>query len=84
MLGSGDSTRAFKATSPSARSSGVDWTPGSRAIARRPAADVDWAVLYGPEWQAMNGVEPASVVFAAGSAVSVLPAVEGDAAGPNR
>jgi hypothetical protein len=51
---------------------------------REFAADLDWAVLYGPEWQAMNGVEPASVVFAAGSAVSVLPAAEGDAAGPNR
>ncbi|MFO0802379.1 MAG: DUF2071 domain-containing protein [Gemmataceae bacterium] len=36
-------------------------------------ADVDWAVLYGPEWECMNGVEPTSVVFAAGSEVSVYP-----------
>lgn len=36
-------------------------------------ADIDWGVLYGPEWAAMNGAEPASVVLAAGSAVSVYP-----------
>lgn len=35
--------------------------------------DVDWATLYGPQWAAMNGVQPASVVFAAGSEVSVYP-----------
>ena len=35
--------------------------------------DVDWAVLYGPEWAAMDGVQPASVVFAAGSEISVYP-----------
>jgi uncharacterized protein YqjF (DUF2071 family) len=37
------------------------------------AADVDWGVLYGPEWAAMNDAPPASVVLAAGSAVSVYP-----------
>jgi uncharacterized protein YqjF (DUF2071 family) len=37
------------------------------------AADVDWGTLYGPEWAVMNGTEPASVVLAAGSAVSVYP-----------
>ena len=37
------------------------------------AADVDWGVLYGPEWAVMNGREPASVVLAAGSEVSVYP-----------
>ena len=37
------------------------------------AADVDWGVLYGPEWAAMNDARPASVVLAAGSAVSVSP-----------
>ena len=36
-------------------------------------ADVDWGLLYGPEWAVMNGREPASVVLAAGSAVSVYP-----------
>ncbi len=36
-------------------------------------ADVDWAVLYGPEWGTMNGREPDSVVLAAGSAVRVYP-----------
>ncbi len=36
-------------------------------------ADVDWAKLYGPAWAEMNGAEPASVVLAAGSAVSVFP-----------
>lgn len=35
--------------------------------------DVDWAALYGPEWAPMNGARPASVVLAAGSAVSVFP-----------
>ena len=34
---------------------------------REFAADVDWATLYGPEWGAMQKVEPASVVFAVGS-----------------
>ncbi len=36
-------------------------------------ADVDWGTLYGPAWADMTGAEPASVVFAAGSAVSVYP-----------
>jgi uncharacterized protein YqjF (DUF2071 family) len=35
--------------------------------------DVDWATLYGPEWSPMNGVQPAGVVFAVGSEVSVYP-----------
>ncbi|MCS6864274.1 MAG: DUF2071 domain-containing protein [Gemmataceae bacterium] len=35
--------------------------------------DVDWGQLYGPAWQRMNGIAPASVVFAVGSAVSVYP-----------
>ncbi|MBX9622774.1 MAG: DUF2071 domain-containing protein [Gemmataceae bacterium] len=37
------------------------------------AADVDWGVLYGPEWAAMTTATPASVVLAAGSEVSVYP-----------
>ncbi|HEX4608118.1 MAG TPA: DUF2071 domain-containing protein [Urbifossiella sp.] len=37
------------------------------------AADVDWGVLYGPAWAAMTGRSPATVVLAAGSAVSVYP-----------
>jgi uncharacterized protein YqjF (DUF2071 family) len=37
------------------------------------AADVDWAAMYGPEWGAMTGTRPASVVFAIGSEVSVYP-----------
>lgn len=36
-------------------------------------ADVDWGKLYGPEWARMNGADPASVVLATGSAVSVYP-----------
>lgn len=40
---------------------------------REFAADVDWGVLYGPEWAVMNVTEPASVVLAVGSAVSVYP-----------
>ena len=40
---------------------------------REFAADVDWGVLYGPEWVVMNGAAPASVVLAAGSEVSVYP-----------
>lgn len=35
--------------------------------------NVDWATLYGPHWAPMNGVQPASVVFAVGSEVSVYP-----------
>ncbi len=37
------------------------------------AVDVDWGTLYGPEWAAMTGREPDSVILAAGSAVSVYP-----------
>ncbi len=37
------------------------------------AADVDWGTLYCAEWAGMNGVRPASVVFAVGSEVSVFP-----------
>lgn len=40
---------------------------------REFAADVDWAALYGPEWAVMQKAEPAGVVFASGSAVSVYP-----------
>ncbi len=36
-------------------------------------ADVDWGKLYGPAWEAMTGRDPASVVLAVGSAVSVFP-----------
>ena len=35
--------------------------------------DVDWAAMYGPEWAPMNGRQPASVVLAAGSEISVFP-----------
>jgi len=35
--------------------------------------DVDWAAMYGPEWAEMNGVQPASVVLAVGSEISVYP-----------
>ena len=34
---------------------------------------VDWAAMYGPEWAPMNGLQPASVVLAAGSEISVYP-----------
>ncbi|MCI0703615.1 MAG: DUF2071 domain-containing protein [Planctomycetia bacterium] len=40
---------------------------------REFAVDVDWAKLYGPEWSALNGIQPASVVLAAGSEISVYP-----------
>jgi uncharacterized protein YqjF (DUF2071 family) len=40
---------------------------------REFAADVDWGVLYGPEWATMNSAAPASVVLAVGSEVSVFP-----------
>lgn len=36
-------------------------------------ADVDWGLLYGPEWGIMTGREPGSVVLAVGSPVSVFP-----------
>jgi uncharacterized protein YqjF (DUF2071 family) len=35
--------------------------------------DVDWVAMYGNQWGSMNGVQPASVVFAVGSEVSVYP-----------
>jgi uncharacterized protein YqjF (DUF2071 family) len=35
--------------------------------------DVDWAMLYGPEWGVMQKAEPSSVVLAVGSDVSVYP-----------
>ena len=34
---------------------------------------VDWALLYGPEWEFLSGRAPDSVVLAAGSAVAVYP-----------
>ena len=37
------------------------------------AADIDWALMYGPEWGVMQKAEPASVVLAPGSEVSVYP-----------
>jgi uncharacterized protein YqjF (DUF2071 family) len=40
---------------------------------REFAFDVDWAMLYGPEWARMNGVAPASTVLAVGSEISVYP-----------
>jgi hypothetical protein len=40
---------------------------------REFVANVDWAALYGPEWGAMQEAEPASVVLAVGSEVSVYP-----------
>jgi uncharacterized protein YqjF (DUF2071 family) len=38
--------------------------------------DLDWGQLYGPEWAVLNGVRPASTVFAAGSPVTVYSAVK--------
>jgi hypothetical protein len=35
--------------------------------------DIDWATLYGPEWARMTSAQPASVVFAVGSEISVYP-----------
>lgn len=35
--------------------------------------DWDWAAIYGPAWAALQGVEPASVVLAEGSAIAVSP-----------
>ncbi len=35
--------------------------------------DVDWALMYGPEWAPMNGRQPASVVLAVGSEIAVYP-----------
>jgi hypothetical protein len=35
--------------------------------------DVDWAMLYGPEWGVMQAARPYSVVLAKGSAVGVYP-----------
>ncbi|MBA4191738.1 MAG: DUF2071 domain-containing protein [Planctomycetaceae bacterium] len=40
---------------------------------REFTANVDWATLYGPEWGVMQKAEPASVVLAVGSGVSVYP-----------
>lgn len=36
-------------------------------------ADVDWGLLYGPEWACMNDAKPANVVLAKGSTVCVYP-----------
>lgn len=40
---------------------------------REFTAAVDWAALYGPAWGVMQKTEPAHVVLAAGSEVSVFP-----------
>jgi uncharacterized protein len=36
-------------------------------------SDVDWGLMYGPEWAVMNTIQPASVILAVGSDVSVYP-----------
>jgi uncharacterized protein len=36
-------------------------------------SDVDWGMLYGPEWAIMNKVQTSSVVLAVGSEISVYP-----------
>ncbi len=38
---------------------------------RSASIDIDWGVLYGPEWAFLNDRHPDSVVFAQGSPVSV-------------
>lgn len=44
---------------------------------------LDWAAVYGPEWQFLQDVQPESTVFAAGSAISVFGgAVMGDSGSP--
>lgn len=35
--------------------------------------DLDWAKVYGPEWDFLGGTEPCSVIFAVGSNISVYP-----------
>lgn len=40
---------------------------------RSVSLDVDWAQVYGPAWGFLSAEKPASVVLAAGSAVSVYP-----------
>ena len=37
------------------------------------AVDLDWAVVYGPEWAFLAGARPYSTVLAAGSAIQVFP-----------
>ena len=37
------------------------------------SSEVDWGVLYGPEWAVMNGAKLASVVLVIGSQVSIYP-----------
>ncbi len=38
--------------------------------------DVDFAALYGPEWGYLIDAEPSHVTLAAGSAVSITPAID--------
>jgi uncharacterized protein YqjF (DUF2071 family) len=40
---------------------------------REYRVDIDWSILYGPEWAVMNGAQPESVVLAVGSDVRVYP-----------
>jgi uncharacterized protein len=40
---------------------------------RASSVDLDWAQVYGASWSFLSGEKPASVVLAAGSAVSVYP-----------
>ena len=42
---------------------------------REWSVDVDWAMLYGPEWSVMQGATPYSTVLAAGSPVAVYTGV---------
>ena len=43
---------------------------------RELRVDVDFAALYGPEWAYLAGAEPSHVTLAAGSRVSITPAVD--------
>jgi len=46
--------------------------------------DLDWNLVYGPEWRFLQGAQPVSVIFAEGSAVKVYPCTvlaKGDEAG---
>jgi hypothetical protein len=35
--------------------------------------DLDWATVYGPEWEVLSGACPCSTLLAVGSAVAVYP-----------
>jgi uncharacterized protein YqjF (DUF2071 family) len=59
-----------------ARSYGVDHPVWALHDVRDLRVDVDFAALYGPQWEFLAEAEPSHVTLAAGSRIAIAPAVD--------